>query len=401
MWWLRRTARVPTLANKVPIFFTSDGRGRRVNSAVVATPTKGRPAYRGTPRLHQRRPDRAASRTGQPRLGAAGLLIIIPCAALLAVCLGDLENAVLVLGPLTTFALPAVAMIAFWWEDWPGRSLRAGWSGLTDTLLAAVAGVMLTAAGQAVVADFDPSGMFRADTGPGHGATYPVTLPLAGAAFAVMLQLTLVTEGWPLRGLGRIRSGLAALALSWLAALALWALLVDPGPAGHVEPETFGVWLIVLGVWQVVFFVALAGRPFTRIARRGLRLPVANAATLALTGLSYAALRTWAGLPPGRIAALAGTGIAAVLIVAMLFDGWPATGPAGGLLGLGVAAIVTAALYGLLSAVAAAFDWQRVSTQSWITTSALNFIGLVVILHVAVWRRWPVAAAGPPPTPST
>jgi hypothetical protein len=351
--------------------------------------------------LHRRRPDRVVGRADQPWLGTAGLLVTVPCAALLAASLGDLENAVLVLGPLTTFALPAVAMIAFWWEDWPGRSLRAGWSGLTDTLLAAVAGVLLTAAGQAVAADFDPSGMFRIDPGPGHGATYPATLPLAGAAFAVMLQLTLVTEGWPLRGRGRIRAGLAALALSWLVALALWVLLVDPGPAGHVEPETFGVWLIVLGVWQVIFFVALDGRPFTRITGRGLRLPVANAATLALTALSYPALHTWAGLAPGRIAALAGTAIAAVLIVAMLFDGWPATGAAGGLLVLGVAAIVTAALYALLSAVAARFDWERVSAQSWITTTALNFIGLVVILHVAVWRRWPVAAAGPSRTPPT
>ncbi len=39
------------------------------------------------------------------------------------------------LGPLVTFALPAVAMIAFWWEDWPGSRLRPGWSGCVDTVL--------------------------------------------------------------------------------------------------------------------------------------------------------------------------------------------------------------------------------------------------------------------------
>jgi hypothetical protein len=93
-----------------------------------------------------------------------------------------------------------------------------------------------------------------------------------------------------------IRAGLIALALSWAIALASWVLLVDPGTAGHIAPETFGVWLIVLGVWQVLFFVATHGRPFTRIARRGLRLPIANVVTLALTVLTYPALRTWAGL---------------------------------------------------------------------------------------------------------
>ena len=31
--------------------------------------------------------------------------------------------ALLILGPLATFALPAVAMVAFWWNDWPGSKL--------------------------------------------------------------------------------------------------------------------------------------------------------------------------------------------------------------------------------------------------------------------------------------
>ena len=40
---------------------------------------------------------------------------------------------------------------------------------------------------------------------------FPHPMPLAAGAFTVILQLTLVTEGWPLRGLGRVRSGIAAL----------------------------------------------------------------------------------------------------------------------------------------------------------------------------------------------
>jgi hypothetical protein len=83
--------------------------------------------------------------------------------------------------------------------------------------------------------------------------------------------------------------------------------------------------------------------------------------------LTYPALRTWAGLDDGRIAALAGTAIAAVLIVAMLFDSRLSTPGV-----LVLAAIATVALYALLSAIAAPLDWDRVSAQSWITTTTLT-----------------------------
>jgi hypothetical protein len=63
-----------------------------------------------------------------------------------------------------------------------------------------------------------------------------------------------------------------------------------------------------------------------------------------------------------------------------------------------LAAIATVARYALLSAIAAPLDWDRVSAQSWITTTTLDVIGLLVILHVAVWRRWPVAASRTPST---
>jgi hypothetical protein len=58
--------------------------------------------------------------------------------------------------------------------------------------------------------------------------------------------------------------------------------------------------------------------------------------------LTYPALRTWAGLDDGRIAALAGTAIAAVLIVAMLFDSRLSTPGV-----LVLAAIATVARYAL------------------------------------------------------
>jgi len=34
---------------------------------------------------------------------------------------------------MSTFALPVIAMIAFWWEDWPGTIVRPPLTGLVDT----------------------------------------------------------------------------------------------------------------------------------------------------------------------------------------------------------------------------------------------------------------------------
>jgi hypothetical protein len=59
-------------------------------------------------------------------------------------------------------------------------------------------------------------------------------------------------------------------------------------------------------------------------------------------------------------------------------------------------ALASVALYALLSVIAAPLEWDRVDAQSWITTTTLDVIGLLVILHVAVWRRWPVAASRNP-----
>jgi hypothetical protein len=73
---------------------------------------------------------------GQPLFGLAGLTFLVPVSFVLAFGVGGPVTSLEILAPLTTFALPVIATIAFWWEDWPGSTLRAGWSGLTDTLVA-------------------------------------------------------------------------------------------------------------------------------------------------------------------------------------------------------------------------------------------------------------------------
>ena len=333
----------------------------------------------------------------QPGLGVAGLALVVPVACLLAVGAGGAEPSLLVLGPLVTFALPVVAMVAFWWEDWPGTRLRPSRSGWADTLLIAVAAVVLTGLGQAVAGGLDPRGIFDPAPGPGHAPTFPATLPLGGAAFVVMLQLTLVCEGWPLRRLPPVPAGMLALAVSWLAALGLYAALAEvrPGAGSGLAPRTgpipaadLGALLVLIGAWQVWFYVVWRGRPFSRIDDRGLRLAVANAVVIGGGALTYLLAHEVGGVDPADIAAAAGAFVAAGLLLGMLFEDW-LQDRLGDLATLGAVVVLAAALALLLWGYAAGRDWTRGSAADWVGHAALNAIGVAVILHVAVGRRWP------------
>ena len=164
---------------------------------------------------------------GQPWLGLGGMLLGAAVFFALALGTGSTQTSLLILGPISTFALPAVAMVAFWWNDWPGSRRTTPWTGLIDTALVTAAAVVLTIAGQAIVERPDLRAVFEASPGPGTPTTFPATLPLAGAAFTAMLQLSLVCERWPLAGSGRLRSGIAALALSWAAGIGAYFLFVN------------------------------------------------------------------------------------------------------------------------------------------------------------------------------
>ena len=135
--------------------------------------------------------------------------------------------------------------------------------------------------------------------------TFPATVALAGAAFTAMLQLSLVCERWPLGGIGRLRSGLAALALSWAAGTGAYFLFVNldaipaaeraaaglRNPGGPIAGPDFGSSLIAVGVWQAVFFIALRGWPVNTISRRPHRLLAGNALVVGLGALTYLVLR--------------------------------------------------------------------------------------------------------------
>jgi hypothetical protein len=165
-------------------------------------------------------------------------------------------------------------------------------------------------------------------------------------------------------------------------------------PAGPVAGPDFGSALIAVGLWQAVVFIALRGWPVNTITNRPGRLLTGNALVLGLGVLTYLLLRNLAHWQPAAISAVCGCVISAALIVAMLFEGWPAArlGPAPGrVLTLALTAVVALALNRALAAYADGVHWTRATPDDWITTAALSFIGAGIILHVGIGLRWPFA----------
>jgi hypothetical protein len=119
------------------------------------------------------------------------------------------------------------------------------------------------------------------------------------------------------------------------------------------------------------------------------RLVAGNALVLGGAGLAYGLTR---GVDPGAVSAAAGCVVAAGLLYGMLFEGLlrdrlPAATERAVLLWLTVltAAVLDLALRGYAGTVA----WTRGSPDEWVTHASLNAIGVGVILHVAIGRRWP------------
>jgi len=118
-------------------------------------------------------------------------------------------------------------------------------------------------------------------------------------------------------------------------------------PGGPIAGPDFGSALIAVGVWQAVFFIAMRGWPVNTVNRRPHRLLAGNALVIGLGALTNPVLRNLAHWQPDAISAACGCIIRATLIVAMLFEGWPAARlpPAPGrVLTLALTALVALAL---------------------------------------------------------
>ncbi|WP_203714114.1 hypothetical protein [Asanoa siamensis] len=339
----------------------------------------------------------------QPWLGLAGLLLVVPVAVALAFALDGPVRSLLVIGPLVTFSLVPTAVVAFWWEDWPGTALAPRWlAGWLNTLFILAAGVGLTFLGQFIAGGgVDPRGVFDPNPPPGSLPTFPGTLPIAGAAFTAMLQFTLVNEGWPLRKLRRVPGGLLAGLVAWGAAVLIYYFVVDVHPpastglhteTGPMSGAALGALTVTVGAWQTWLYVTWRGWPFNLIKRRWLRLLVANA-TVAVGGWATYTLIHLA-VSPGKIIAGAAAFIAAGLVVSMLFENAVRphiTAVMDKWLSVLTVSALAVVLYVVLTAYARTVEFGRVEPSEFVVHGCLNALAFSVITHVAVGRRWPFA----------
>jgi hypothetical protein len=364
------------------------GRGARRHlrprHPLLERPAISRPADEG--QAHQRE----ASEADQPRAGASGLLAVAVLTLLLLFGWGGLEPTFRVLGVLTVYALPVAGVVALWWEDWPGAELRPRWSGLVDLGVVAVSGVVLALLAQAILQGADPGALFEAEVGPGRAAASPALVPLGVSVFTVFLQVTLVSEGWPLRRLGRVRGGAAALALSWVFGLALERLLVG---TSSVSGEAFTGALGCVSAVQVLGWVVLRGSFVSGVESRAVRLAVGHGLTLGI-GLAGCFVVSAVVTDEAAVGALAAGTVGAGLVVGMLFEAWPVKQPSARTGAVVVVVTIALGVVGLslCAVLARPLGLPARETFGW-STYALDAVAGAVILHVGIFRRWPLSVS--------
>jgi hypothetical protein len=347
----------------------------------------------------------------QPWLGAAGLVVVLAVAAVLGIVPG-LQRSLEIIGPVSTFCLPVLAIAALWWKGWPFATLSRPASGIATLGLIVASGIVLTAIGQAVTGSFQPGHLFgtAAEATQGHMVTFPWTVPLAAFVFVTMLQLTFVCRQWPFQRLSPVAGGFAALATSWAVGLAGYGLLANwdfvpavarhaiglRNPGGPINALDLVGILLCIVIWQMTIFFLLEGYPVNKIKSEPLYLAVANASPVGLGILLWWILHSGFGLSSPSVSAAAGVIVAGTLIAGLLFEGWPArtvSSPALSRLALlGTAGAVAVIAGFALRAISLGATWTGDPAQLWVAVTGLNFIGAFVIIHVAVFRRWPLPA---------
>ncbi|PZG10076.1 hypothetical protein, partial [Nonomuraea aridisoli] len=167
---------------------------------------------------------------------------------------------------------------------------------------------------------------------------------------------------------------------------------------GLLSGPELGALLVLTGLCQVGIYVVWRGWPFAGLGRRWVRILSANVAVVGGASLTYAAVHVAGGVPPAVITAVAGQLIAAGLVVGILFEGWLQTRlppAAERVVSLAAVIVLAAVLAFALEAYAGTLVWERATADDWVGHVGLNALGLAVILHVAISRRWPFTSGSP------
>jgi hypothetical protein len=310
--------------------------------------------------------------------------------------------------------LPVLAMIALWWNGWPGSSLSRLMGGLVNTAILVVAVVVLTFVGSAIVGHAAlPHILGLAGAGDVGLPTFPFTMPLAATVFVVFLQLTFVHRKWPFDRMGPMSGGLAALATAWIVGLAVyelltnWSTIASTIPAdtltnalglrvggGPFDALQFVDFLLCVVVVQMLGFMILEGHPLSRLSSTRGNLAAATALTL---GLGYVLFRVIPAVGL-NIGAVAGTIVAGSLSAGLLLEAWPASlGASRARWFLLLEALALGLLfYVVLYAIAGTEEFFTAPADLWVSIAGLNFIAAPIIVHVVLWRRWPIPVADLP-----
>ena len=318
------------------------------------------------------------------------------------VVFGPLRS-LLIVGVPSTFAMPILGAVGDWGAG-VRPSKRGAW--LMNSILVVVAAAALTLLGQLVVGHIDPAGAVRGvPVSHQHElSTFPYLIPLGALAFVTFLQLSIVSEArivFPARfgpAAGRIAVVLCgAVALVAYLLLANWNAvpsqmrhqigLINPG--GPLPGLDIATWLIVTSVWQAAYLL-LDGWPYSLIARRPLRIAVANIAVIALGSATYWLGLDVVGLNGPQLAAVGAMCIGGELLVGPLLGAWSKQQITPGRLRAALAAsaiAAAAALYVGLHTLGLGLShgWTiNAPVELWMVICGLNLIGGGVLWYTRI-----------------
>jgi hypothetical protein len=363
----------------------------------------------------------ATSRASTPRgRRTAGALRVIGGLAfvLFALIAGGVlltpQGSLLVIGPITIFAIPVLGALADFAMPQVGERRNTWLVGGVMIAIIAVGGVALTVLAQAVVGPIDLVGVFSPDpqTAASHFTAFPFVIPLGGLFLILYFGATIVS-GIPLLTKHHLRDGVltfvgcAALALILYQTLVNWgsvpaaarAQLGLRNPGGPIEAFELAGIVISIAIWEILYLFA-GGGPFATIRTGWLRIALSNVVVIGLGLATYWLLRDVLQATVPQIAEIAGMVVAGALVVGVLFA-LPAAGPPGTigpltrLFRFGLAAVVAVLTFFALQWVGMALQptWAAGSLELWITVCGLNLIGGGVVLYCRILQPPPSGPA--------
>lgn len=317
------------------------------------------------------------------------------------------QGALLVVGPISLFAMPILALLAdFVVPLFAGQRRR--WL-VAGFILAAILGgaIVLTVLAQAIVGHIDLVGVFSTDphTAASHLTAFPFTIPLGGALFVTYLEVAIVS-GVPMIAKNRLRDGAIAflgcviVALILYGTLANWDAIPAPAraalgirnPGGPIDALDLAGIVISITIWQVLYLF-FGGGPLSAIRAGWPHIVASNVAVIGLGITTYWLLHYPLQASVPQIAVIAAMEVVGILVVGILFDR-PAAGPPGTVSSLQrlirfcLAVLVSVLTFLALRWLGMLFQptWAIGSLELWIAISGLNLIGGSIFLYCRILR---------------